>query len=74
MTKNNSKNWIEIEEEFILFWGLAPKGSLKYNKGKDILGFFKPYFQEILHDKVVDELERSFYSKSPASLVKEGLK
>lgn len=51
MTKNNSKNWLEIEEEFrkkfpfaVINW---KEGEKPTDKMKDILAFFKPYFQEL---------------------------
>lgn len=61
MTKNNSKNWLEIEEEFrkkfpfaIINWS---EGEKAHDKMKDILAFFKPYFQEKMHDLSISELE-----------------
>lgn len=51
--KNNS-NWKTIEEEFRkkFFW---------YWRGEaiadEILFFFKPYFQEKMHEEAVEELE-----------------
>lgn len=55
MTKNNSKNWLEIEEEFIKEFDY-----LNNDYGADlqpILKFFKPYFQELLHKEAKEELE-----------------
>lgn len=53
--------WQEIEEEFrkkfpfaIINWGEDEKA---HDKMKDILAFFKPYFQEKMHTEAVEELE-----------------
>lgn len=57
----DNSNWKEIEEEFrkkfpfvIIDWKEGEKAT---DKMQEILKFFKPYFQEILHDKAVEELE-----------------
>jgi len=50
MTKNNSKNWLEIEEEFrkeYVVKSNAGTGLLRYTDADKIIAFFKPYFQEI---------------------------
>ena len=67
MTKNNS-NWKEIEEEFrnkftenednqVLVLKHSNLDLFINANIKDILKFFKPYFQERLHTKTVKELE-----------------
>ena len=60
MTKNNSKNWLEIEEEFrkeYVVKSNAGTGLLRYTDADKIINFFKPYFQEKMHDLSVSELE-----------------
>lgn len=50
MTKNNSKNWLQIEEEFrkqYVVKSNAGTGLLRYTDADKILAFFKPYFQEL---------------------------
>ena len=54
MTKNNSKNWKEIEEEFMKWYH---DSETKDRSDKTILNFFKPYFQEQRHTEAVEELE-----------------
>lgn len=58
MPKNNSKNWLQIEEEFRKKYG-AFEICEKISKPEQekILKFFKPYFQEQMHEKAVEELE-----------------
>jgi hypothetical protein len=54
MTKNNS-NWKTIEEEFIKEFDY-----LNNDYGADlqpILKFFKPYFQEKMHEISIQDLE-----------------
>ena len=49
-----NKNWKDIEWEFKeKFCGTTTKFYLE-----DYLNFFKPYFQEEMHDKAVEELEK----------------
>ena len=60
MTKNNSKNWLQIEEEFrkeYVVKSNAGTGLLRYTDADNIIAFFKPYFQEKMHDLSVSELE-----------------
>lgn len=50
MTKNNSKNWKEIEEEFKkkYFHRGVPGYELRHvQMCEEFLDFFKPYFQEL---------------------------
>lgn len=50
MTKNNSKNWKEIEEEFrkeYVVKSNAGTGLLRYTDADKIIAFFKHYFQEL---------------------------
>jgi len=50
MTKNNSKNWLQIEEEFrkeYVVKSNAGTGLLRYTDADKIIAFFKPYFQEL---------------------------
>lgn len=54
MTKNNSKNWLEIEEEFMKWYH---DSETKDRSDKTILNFFKPYFQEKMHEISLRELE-----------------
>lgn len=52
---NETNNWKEIEEEFIKDFDY-----LNNDYGADlqpILKFFKPYFQEKMHEEAVEELE-----------------
>ena len=59
MTKNNS-NWKTIEEEFrkeFVIKSNAGTGLLRYTDADKIINFFKPYFQEKMHDLSVSELE-----------------
>ena len=56
-------NWLQIEDEFRKKFYRYENEDTKDNVlveeyGGDILKFFKPYFQEILHDKVVEALEK----------------
>lgn len=60
MTKNNSKNWLEIEEEFrkeYVVKSNAGTGLLRYTDADKIITFFKRYFQEKMHELSVSELE-----------------
>lgn len=68
MMKNNSKNWLEIEDEFrkkfdVVInkeWGrmvFPCEGGYCEESPEDILAFFKPYFQENLHEEAKEELE-----------------
>ena len=62
MTKNNSKDWLQIEEEFRKKFYRYENEDKKDNVlveeyGGYILNFFKPYFQEQMHEKAVEELE-----------------
>ena len=60
MTKNNSKNWLEIEEEFrkeYVVKSNAGTGLLRYTDADKIIAFFKPYFQEKMHTEAMEELE-----------------
>lgn len=56
------KTWQEIEEEFRKMFPFAiidwQKG---HNTMEDILAFFKPYFQEKLHQEAKEELESTNY-------------
>lgn len=55
-----NKDWKDIEEEFIKKYVVksnAGTGLLRYTDADSIITFFKPYFQEELHDKAVEELE-----------------
>ena len=59
MTKNNS-NWKEIEEEFKkkYFHRGVPGYELRHvQMCEEFLDFFKPYFQEKMHDLSISELE-----------------
>lgn len=50
MTKNNSKNWLQIEEEFrkqYVVKSNAGTGLLRYTDADKIIAFFKQYFQEM---------------------------
>lgn len=50
MTKNNSKDWKTIEEEFrkeYVVKSNAGTGLLRYTDADKIIAFFKPYFQEL---------------------------
>ena len=62
MTKNNSKNWLEIEDEYINNIVGCRINDLKSRDlrqvAEDTLAFFKPYFQEKMHEEAVDELEK----------------
>lgn len=51
MTTN--KDWKQIEEEFIAQW--ANKYAI--HEVRDVLDFFKPYFQEEMHELAKQELE-----------------
>lgn len=60
MTKNNS-NWKEIEEEFrkeYVVKSNAGTGLLRYTDADKIIAFFKPYFQEKMHEISLRELEK----------------
>ena len=60
MTKNNSKTWKDIEEEFrkkFVVISNAGTGLLRYTDADKIIFFFKPYFQELLHKEAKEELE-----------------
>ena len=62
MTKNNSKDWLQIEEEFRKKFYRYENEDKKDNVlveeyGGYILDFFKPYFQEQRHKEAVEELE-----------------
>ena len=60
MTKNNSKNWLQIEEEFknrYLLRGIPGYEMRHVQMCEDMLEFFKPYFQEQRHTEAVEELE-----------------
>ena len=65
MTKNNSKNWLEIEDEYINNIVGCRINDLKSRDlrqvAEDTLAFFKPYFQEKMHEEAVElaELEAS---------------
>lgn len=60
MTKNNSKNWLEIEEEFKkkYFHRGVPGYELRHvEMCEEFLDFFKPYFQEKMHEISIQDLE-----------------
>lgn len=62
MTKNNSKNWLQIEEEFRKKFYRYENEDKKDNVlveeyGGYILDFFKPYFQEQRYKESVEALE-----------------
>lgn len=60
MTKNNSKNWLEIEEEFHKQFDSKTYDFYQgwtFDEIDEILSFFKPYFQEKMHDLSISELE-----------------
>lgn len=62
MTKNNSKEptWQEIEKEFHKQFDSKTYDFYQgwtFDEIDEILSFFKPYFQEEMHDKAVEELE-----------------
>lgn len=55
MTKNNSKNWLQIKEEFIKYW--LKRRDVARSDLVEYASFFKPYFQEQRHKEAVEELE-----------------
>lgn len=60
MKKNNSKDWKTIEEEFrkeYVVKSNAGTGLLRYTDADKIIAFFKPYFQEKMHEISIQDLE-----------------
>lgn len=55
MTTN--KDWKDIEEEFKGYVNSKLITRLPDCDVEEMIAFFKPYFQEELHDKAVEELE-----------------
>ena len=57
---NKTNNWKEIEEEFIEkypYMSMLIDDEGQYVNPRAILRFFKPYFQEKMHELSVSELE-----------------
>jgi len=56
---NKTNNWKEIEEEFEKAYQnfRIDCGSIERKDREAILQFFKPYFQEKMHEEAVEELE-----------------
>lgn len=57
---NETNNWKEIEEKFMRKFAVchdADKVLYVQEKPNKILAFFKPYFQEKMHDLSISELE-----------------
>ena len=44
-----------LEHDFKLFWGEAPEGTLKYQKGKDTLAFIRTSFTKLIKDLIARE-------------------
>lgn len=57
MTKNNSKTWKDIEEEFKGYVNSKLITRLPDCDVEEMIAFFKPYFQELLHKEAKEELE-----------------
>lgn len=57
-TEEKTMDW---ERDWLLFWGIAPFGSLKYKRGVEILHFFKKVIsssQDSFRRKVEEELNK----------------
>lgn len=56
---NSPKDYLtDRVKEFDLFWGLAPKGSLKYKKGQEIKAFLTETIQQSMEVGISQERER----------------